>query len=88
MKKCVEIEMSDDGTVMVGMKEKDESDILEDQKEGYDMQPADNLDAALSMAKDMLSANPEADAQNNQAFESGYKKAGGPMMMDKMKGGM
>ena len=43
------------------------------------MQPADNLDAALNMAREMLEANPEGEAQANAQFEGGYKQAGGPM---------
>ena len=59
---------------MGGMEGMDGGEGMEPQ-----MQPADNLDAALNMAREMLSANPEGEAQANAQFEGGYKQAGGPM---------
>ena len=78
MRKCVLIEMDDTGMVSVGMSEKED---MEPPPEGYDMQPADNLQAALAMAKDMLGkpeGEMEAEAQAQEDFSMGLKKVRGP----------
>lgn len=80
MSKCIYIEQMSDGMVQVGFKQEPDSEEYGEggtEPEGFDMQPADNLDAALAMARDMLTSNPEEDAANESAFQSGYKKAGG-----------
>lgn len=71
--KHVCIAQNDDGTVMVGEMP---AEMMEGMDDEY-LQSADNLDAALAMAKDMLVSNPEEDQANESAFQDGYKQAGG-----------
>jgi hypothetical protein len=68
MSKCIYIEVADDGAVSVGMKPEGV-----EIPEGTEMQPAESLDAAFDMGREMLTANPEQDAENNAAFAEGFK---------------
>lgn len=77
MSKKLCVVMNDDGTVMVGLEpageEANEGGMMDD---SY-LQPADNLDAAMAMGKEMLQGNPEEQAEGEQAFEDGYKQGQG-----------
>lgn len=42
------------------------------------MQPAKSVDDALSMARDMLSQNPQQDAQADKDMQQGYNEVRGP----------
>lgn len=72
MPKCIYIEVSDDGQASVGLK----PEGIEIPPE-VQMQPAGSVDEALEMGREMLGSDPEMEAQNEEAFSSGYEKAGG-----------
>jgi hypothetical protein len=87
--KTVCIEMDDDGTIMVGL-EPETADASgaapqegtqpeEDQEKSW-MSPAKSLDDALSTAKDLLTSDQAAQANDqasNDAFEGGFKGVSG-----------
>lgn len=75
MKKCLLIEQAEDGTVSVGFATKEDDEVVE----GYDMQPADNLEAAMAQGREMLESDPEGDAEADKAFEGGYSNVAGGM---------
>lgn len=79
MKKCLLIEVSEDGSVAMGTAEKDDSMP----PEGYEMQPVESVEAALEQAKGMLGGSQPGqdpgnqDEANGAAFEQGYKGVSG-----------
>lgn len=82
MTKHICIAQNDDGTVMVGEMP---AEMMEGMDSDY-LQPADNLNAALAMAREMLESDPEGEAEANAEFERGYQGAMGIPGMS--KGGM
>ena len=84
MKKCLLIEVSEDGQVSMGMATKDDA---EEPDPAYQMQPAQSVDEAMQMGRDMLESDPEAEKERDEAFEGGYKEAGGGELMALMSKG-
>lgn len=49
---------------------------------GMDLQPVESLDAALDMARQLLSEEDPARAENQGAFEKGFQKASASSGLD------
>ena len=78
MKKCLLIEVSEDGQVAYGTSEKDDMEP----PEGYDMQPAQSLEEAMDMGRQALESNPEQEAQDTASYEEGFKGVNGVSGME------
>lgn len=77
MKICVEIEMdTDSGQVTVGVSPPEEET---GEPKGY-MKPAQDIDSALAMAKDLLANPPAQGAEAGQEMGPAMAPGGGQMM--------
>jgi hypothetical protein len=77
--KTVCIEVSADGTYMVGLEPQGqpEGQLGEEAQEKSWMSPVKNLDDALRVARDLLTNDQAQSAEDNQAFEGGFKQGMG-----------
>jgi len=77
--RVVEIEMRDDGTIMVGSPPQSEEMGQEDMEMDKEyMSPVQTLDDALDVAKDLLTGPTTEEAQQRDAdMEAGFKRAQG-----------
>jgi hypothetical protein len=79
MSTCVEIEIEDDGTVMVGVKPQEQETPGEEAQDKQYLQPANSVDEALTTAKDLLTNPQVQQAEKQGGFDDVFKQgAPGP----------